>query len=86
MERASDFDFMADGRLRTCSAEDLVVMKAFANRERDWLDVETVLLRQGERLNWKQIMAELKPLTELKESPQIPDRLEELRRKVASQP
>ena len=86
MERASDFDFMADGRLRTCSAEDLVVMKAFANRERDWLDVETVLLRQGERLNWKQIMAELKPLTELKESPQIPDRLEEIRRKVASQP
>lgn len=85
MERASDFDFLPDCRLRTCSAEDFVVMKAFANRERDWLDVESVLIRQGDRLNWKQIMAELKPLSELKESPDIPGRLEKLRRKVASQ-
>ncbi|MSU63041.1 MAG: hypothetical protein EXS31_11720 [Pedosphaera sp.] len=58
-ERASSFDFLCDCRLRTCSAEDFVVMKAFANRERDWLDVETVLIRQGGRLEWKQIMAEL---------------------------
>ena len=58
-------------------------MKAFANRERDWLDVETVLIRQEQRLDWKQIMAELKPLSELKESPEIPARLEKLRRKVA---
>ena len=85
MERASEFDFLPDCRLRTCSAEDLIVMKTFANRERDWLDVETVLIRQGERLNWKQIMAELKPLSELKESPDIPDRLEQLRQKVTGQ-
>ena len=83
MERASDFDFTPEYRLRTCSAEDLIVMKAFANRERDWLDVETVLIRQEQRLDWKQIMAELKPLSELKESPEIPARLEKLRRKVA---
>lgn len=85
MERASEFDFLPDCRLRTCSAEDLVVMKAFANRERDWLDVETVLVRQGDRLNWKQIMAELGPLSELKESPDIPARLDKLRQKVAGQ-
>ncbi len=85
MERASDFEFTSECRLRTCSAEDLVVMKAFASRERDWLDVETVLIRQGQRLNWKQIMAELRPLSELKESPDIPDRLEQLRQKVAAQ-
>lgn len=85
MERASDFDFLPGCRLRTCSAEDFVVMKAFASRERDWLDVETVLIRQGGRLDWKQIMAELKPLSELKESPEIMDRLEMVRRRVASQ-
>jgi len=85
MERASAFDFLPDCRLRTCSAEDLVVMKAFANRDRDWLDVETVLIRQGERLDWQQIVAELKPLSELKESPEIPGRLERLRHQVASQ-
>ena len=85
MERASIFDFLPDCRLRTCSAEDLIVMKAFASRERDWLDVETVLIRQGERLDWKQIMTELKPLSELKDAPEIPGRLEKLRQKVASQ-
>lgn len=85
MERASDFDFTPECRLRTCSAEDLVVMKAFANRERDWLDVETVLIRQERRLHWTQIMAELQPLSELKESPDIPERLERLRQKVAEQ-
>jgi hypothetical protein len=84
MERASDFEFLPDCRLRTCSAEDFVVMKAFANRERDWLDVETVLIRQGLQLNWKQIMAELEPLSELKESPAIPERLAHLRRNVAN--
>jgi hypothetical protein len=85
MERASEFAFLADCRLRTCSAEDLVVMKAFANRERDWLDVETILIRQGVRLDWEQIMAELRPLSDMKESPDIPVRLEKLRRKVEQQ-
>jgi hypothetical protein len=85
MERATDFNFTDDCRLRTCSAEDLVVMKAFASRERDWLDVEAVLIRQSGRLNWNQIMAELTPLSELKEAPEIPARLEKLRRKVSKQ-
>jgi hypothetical protein len=84
MERASEFDFTPGCRLRTCSAEDLIVMKAFANRERDWLDVESVIIRQERQLDWKQIMAELEPLSELKESPEIPDRLNRLRRKVAA--
>jgi hypothetical protein len=58
-------------------------MKAFADRDRDWLDIETVLVRQGATLNWKQITSELNPLSELKEAPDIPDRLEKLRQKVA---
>jgi hypothetical protein len=85
MERASEFEFAPGFRLRTCSAEDLIVMKAFADRERDWLDVEAVLIRQGRRLDWPQIMAELRPLAELKESPEIPARLEKLSQKVAGQ-
>ena len=82
MKRASFFDFLPDCRLRTCSAEDFVVMKAFANRDRDWLDIETVLIRQGSRLNWKQIIGELKPLSTLKETPEIVTRLERLRKKA----
>jgi hypothetical protein len=81
MERASEYDFLPDCRLRTCSAEDFVVMKAFADRDRDWLDIKTVLIRQSGNLNWKQITSELKQLSELKEAPEIPKRLEKLRQK-----
>jgi hypothetical protein len=84
MERATDFHFLTDCRLRTCSAEDFIVMKAFASREQDWLDVETVLIRQRGALNWRQISDELRPLAELKESPDIPRRLDQLRKKVAA--
>lgn len=84
MRRASWFEYAADARLRTCSAEDFVVLKAFANRERDWLDLETVLVRQGERLDWQHIRQELPPLCELKDAPDIPERLERIRRKLAS--
>ena len=43
VERASSYRFLADVRLLTCSAEDLVVLKAFADRPRDWADIEGVL-------------------------------------------
>jgi len=84
MLRASWFEYAAGVRLRTCSAEDFVVLKAFANRDRDWLDLETVLIRQGAGLDWQHIRRELPPLCELKYAPDIPDRLERLRRKRAS--
>jgi len=63
---------------------DLVVLKAFANREQDWLDLETVLVRQGERLNWPLIRQELPPLCQLKDAPDIPERLERTRKKIES--
>ena len=49
--RASDFEVGAGLALRTCSAEDLVVLKAFAGHEIDWLDVRGVAARQGKRLD-----------------------------------
>ena len=84
MRRASWFDYLDDVRLRTCSAEDFVVLKAFANRDQDWLDLESVLVRQGERLDWTLIRRELPPLCDLKDAPDIPDRLEKTRRKIAN--
>jgi hypothetical protein len=44
IERATPFAFTPDCSLITAAAEDLVVLKAFANRDRDWGDVETVIL------------------------------------------
>lgn len=77
--RASDFEFFPGMTLRTCSAEDLVVMKAFAGRERDWGDVKGIIARQ-EKLNWTMIYAELTPLCELKEAPEILTQLERLQK------
>ena len=77
--RASDFEFYPGMILRTCSAEDLIVMKAFAGREQDWGDVKGIVARQGRALNWPQILSELRPLCELKESPETLRQLERLR-------
>lgn len=67
--------------LRVCSAEDLVVHKAFAARDQDWADVDSVLMRQGAGLDIRQIFSELQPLVALKEEPEILDRLRALLRK-----
>ena len=46
------------------------------------MDIENVLVRQGDRLDWDYILRELKPLVELKEAPEILVQLERLRRSV----
>jgi predicted nucleotidyltransferase len=83
VDRASEFEFLPGLSLRTCSAEDLVVLKAFADRSRDWADIETVLIRQKNLLHWEYIMKELRILCDLKESPEIPGRLEKMKDKIA---
>ncbi len=80
VRRSSEFNFLPNVSIRTCSAEDLVVFKTFANRPQDWIDIEGVLVRQGDKLNWKYIIRELKLLLTLKEVPEILDRLNRLRK------
>jgi hypothetical protein len=65
--------------LTTCSAEDLVVHKAFAGRELDWSDVERILTRQNAKLDWNQIRIELTPLLELKGAAESASKLEQIR-------
>jgi len=77
--RSSGFRFPPDVMLRTCSAEDLVVMKAFADRPKDWLDVEGIIIRQTGKLDWAYIRGQLRPLVELKEAPEILNELERRR-------
>ena len=82
--RASEFDF-GDVRLLTCSAEDLVVLKAFASRPQDWLDIESVAVRQHRVLDWNLVFEELEPLAAVREVPGILDQLRQIRNSV-SQP
>jgi hypothetical protein len=78
IERSSLWRIRKDATIRTCSADDLVVLKAFASRDRDWLDIEGVLIRQGKKLGARLIIQELRPLAELKEDPEILPRLDRL--------
>src|SRR5258708_30575586 len=50
VQRSSLFEYTPNIALRTCSAEDLIVLKAFAGRGQDWADVEKVIVRQSGRL------------------------------------
>ena len=84
VERASEFLFLPGTRLRTCSAEDLIVLKAFADRRRDWADIEGILQRQESGLDWNYVYAQLVPLCELKENPAIVAGLKALQRGTGS--
>lgn len=75
IERASDFAIGPALALSTCGAEDLIVFKTFAGRERDWLDIDGIAVRQSSRLNQTLIWTELTPLLELKEDQTSAERL-----------
>jgi hypothetical protein len=76
IHRSSNFEYLPGLSLRTCSAEDLIVLKAFAGRGQDWADVERVIVRQTGKLDWNYIREQLMPLAELNDTPGIMDQLE----------
>lgn len=52
------------------------MLKPFAARVQDGVDVERIIVRQTGKLDWKYIIEQLQPLAELKEAPEILDQLE----------
>lgn len=79
VERAKLVEMELGIWLRLCTAEDLIIMKAFANRPQDRLDLRGILVRQGPAtLDWKRIWEELTPLAEIKGTPDILDHLKGL--------
>ena len=81
IERGSWWEARPGVRLFTCSADDLIVHKAFASRDLDWVDVDRILAVQRERLNVEQILTELRPLVDLKEDGGIIPKLEWMMKK-----
>lgn len=72
--------------LRICQPSDLIILKAFANRPRDWQDIRGVIIRSGDRLDWERITDELKQLAALKEEPEILETLLDLRQDLSNEP
>lgn len=81
VKRATKFEFIKNISLKTCSAEDLIVYKTFANRSQDWADVENILSVQ-KNLYWDYIFEQLIPLVELKEEPEILAKLEKFKKEI----
>lgn len=78
VKRATMFEYLPGVFLQTCSAEDLIVMKAFADRTQDWADVESIVVRQKGHLDDSYIRKNLQPLCELKGAPEILSRVNNL--------
>jgi predicted nucleotidyltransferase len=63
---------------RVCTAEDFTIHKAIANREKDWMDVASILMRQRGKLDVKYIRNWLAQFAEALEIPELLTRFEQL--------
>lgn len=77
--RATPFEFLPGCVLRTASAEDLIVMKAFAGRRQDWADIENVAIQQWGNLDWSYTFNKLDELCTMSERYEAVPTLEQLR-------
>ena len=78
--RASRFEFAPGVALVTASAEDLIVLKAFAGRDQDWADVVGIVVRQSTAIDWEYVINELAALCQLTGQTDSLDRLQAMRR------
>ncbi len=85
IDRATPFAFEPGTMLVTASAEDLVILKAFAGRDQDWVDVRGIVERQTGHLDWDLIIRELTMLRDLQTGADPLPRLEEIRQRTGSQ-
>lgn len=80
VQRATPYEFAPGLELRTCSGEDLMVLKLFAARAIDIYDAEGIAVRHGRSFDWRYIEEQLTPLAEAKEEPEIARHLDRIRR------
>lgn len=78
ISRATAEDFGGGLRLRIATPEDLIVMKCFAGRDRDWLDVTGIIARHIRELDLDYIRTWLPELLDIVGRPESMARLEAL--------
>jgi predicted nucleotidyltransferase len=81
IERAIRRD-MGGWSLWICSAEDLIIQKAIAGRERDWPDIEALLIEQHAKLDDEYIENWLSQFTDALEDPEILANYKRLKKKI----
>ena len=81
---AVEVDISIKNRVRLCTAEDLIIHKALSEREKDWQDIEGILLRRGNLLDKKYIINWLSQFASALDKPGIQKRFEELWKDIVS--
>ncbi len=74
--RATDVEFQPGRTLRVCSPEDLIIHKAVAGRAQDEADIESVVIRQDNRLDIVYVRRWLATYSGILEDERIADRFE----------
>lgn len=74
--RAVDYEIEPGKVVRLCSAEDLIIHKAVAGRPQDVRDIESVIYRQGNRLDVEYIRSWLREFAAALETPAVLERFE----------
>ena len=70
IERAVQRD-MGGWTAWVCSAEDLIIQKAIAGRDKDWLDIEALLIEQHHQLDRAYVQHWLTQFADVLEDPEI---------------
>ena len=78
LRRSSKQEFVDGIDLKVCSPEDLIILKTVAGRDRDWIDIESVIIRQSQ-LDWDYVLETLERLTDNEVIPARVERLEQLK-------
>jgi hypothetical protein len=84
IERALPTDIMGVV-MPVCTPEDLIIHKAITEREKDWLDIRGILMRQRERLDQHYIDRWLFEFAEALERPELLARYRTLRAQVSGE-
>jgi len=84
IEMASSWEIVPGVPLRTCPAEHLIVYKLVAGRTHDVSDMESIVRRQGGRLDVERVRRWGRVLAELKEDPEMLVPFERVLRSVIS--
>ncbi len=79
VDRASAYHVGDNETITTCSASDLIVHKAFAGRDKDWLDIRGILVRSRESVDWRIVEEEVAPLAALMDDDQLIPRLRSIK-------
>jgi predicted nucleotidyltransferase len=67
-----------------CSAEDLIIQKVIAGREKDWLDVDSLLRAQRGKLDYAYIDEWLGQFAEALEQPELLQRFRQVRERIGT--